>query len=138
VKIKNDFVKRTEKAIVLLEEGNLARVEQEDVIFNGPLRRKRPKICSTCVYAKVLLFKYSNSHQEHIIAEYVIAVFLRWIITVLGSVLLPSKLIANCVGFKNYKFFLMLLIYSAICLLFIAFTYWEEVILVVSNNTVKV
>lgn len=30
----------------------------------------------------------------------------------------------------------MLLIYSAISLLFIAFTYWEEVILVVSNNTV--
>jgi len=32
----------------------------------------------------------------------------------------------------------MLLIYSAISLLFIAFTYWEEVILVVSNNTVNI
>lgn len=73
-KIKSDFVERTEKAVVLLDEGNLARVEQEELPFNGPLKTKKPKICSTCVYAKVIL-NYNNSRQELIIAEFVTVAF---------------------------------------------------------------
>ncbi len=51
LKIKGDFVDRTEKNTVLLEEGNLARIEQGN--HAGPSREKKPKVCSTCVYAKV-------------------------------------------------------------------------------------
>ena len=55
LKIKSDFVERSEKNVVLLEEGNLARVEQGNVLFTGPSRDKKPKVCSTCVYAKVFI-----------------------------------------------------------------------------------
>ncbi len=44
--------------------------------------------------------------------------------------------IANCVGFRNYKYFLLLLIYSALSLMFITFTYWEEVSLALTNDNV--
>jgi hypothetical protein len=54
MKTHGDFVKRSEKYIVLLEEGNLARVDQDDAPLNGPVRNKKIKICSSCAYAKVM------------------------------------------------------------------------------------
>eukprot|EP00826_Nyctotherus_ovalis_P036129 TRINITY_DN3184_c0_g1_i4.p2 TRINITY_DN3184_c0_g1~~TRINITY_DN3184_c0_g1_i4.p2 ORF type:complete len:183 (-),score=35.39 TRINITY_DN3184_c0_g1_i4:176-724(-) len=82
------------------------------------MRSKKLKICSTCVFAKP-----PRTHHCRVCNRCILKMdhHCPWI--------------SNCVGFRNYKYFLMLLIYSAISLLFIAFTYWEEVILVVSNNT---
>jgi len=57
-KIKDDFVERNEKNIVLLEEGNLARVEQGSMSFTSPPKERKAKVCSTCVYAKVFLKFY--------------------------------------------------------------------------------
>lgn len=53
-KIKSDFVERKETAMISLEEGNLARTEQAE-LPNDPIEDKKPKICSTCIYAKVIL-----------------------------------------------------------------------------------
>jgi hypothetical protein len=52
-KIKSDFVERREIAMISLEEGNLARTEQTE-LHNDPMEDKKPKICSTCVSAKVI------------------------------------------------------------------------------------
>jgi len=52
-KIKDDFVKRKETEMMSLEEGNLTRTGQNE-FSNDPIEDKRPKICSTCIYAKVL------------------------------------------------------------------------------------
>lgn len=51
-KIKNDFIQRKETAMISLEEGNLARLGKVE-IPNEPTESKKPKICSTCLYAKV-------------------------------------------------------------------------------------
>ncbi|MDR3548167.1 MAG: hypothetical protein P4M11_07895 [Candidatus Pacebacteria bacterium] len=45
--------------------------------------------------------------------------------------------ISNCVGFRNYKFFVLMLIYSAMSLLFVVFTYWEEVSIALTNDNVS-
>jgi len=52
-KVKSDFVERREFAMISLEEGSLARVEQTE-LHNGSMEDKKPKICSTCVTAKVV------------------------------------------------------------------------------------
>jgi len=52
-KVKSDFVERREVAMISLEEGSLARIEQTE-LHNGPMEDKKPKICSTCVTAKVV------------------------------------------------------------------------------------
>ena len=41
----------------------------------------------------------------------------------------------NCVGFHNYKFFLMLLFYAGLACLLIAASYWEAVVHAASNVT---
>ena len=46
------------------------------------------------------------------------------------------NILANCVGFMNYKYFFLVLVYSSLSLIFISFTYWEELALVVSNTNV--
>ena len=40
--------------------------------------------------------------------------------------------IANCVGYRNYKFFLLTLIYAALCCWMMTFTYWR-----ISHHAVK-
>jgi hypothetical protein len=52
-KIKSDFIERKETAMISLEEGNLARTGHTE-FPNDPIEDKKPKICSTCIYAKVL------------------------------------------------------------------------------------
>ena len=42
----------------------------------------------------------------------------------------------NCVGFHNYKYFLMLLLYSGLSCLLISVTYWESVFHASSSLTV--
>ncbi len=37
-------------------------------------------------------------------------------------------------GFRNYKYFVLLLVYSGLSLMFIVFTYWEEVSLALTND----
>jgi len=56
-KIKIDFVERAEKAMISLEEGNLARIEQGPIANENDKvsNEKRHKICTTCVYAKVTI-----------------------------------------------------------------------------------
>lgn len=53
-KIKTDFVDRKETAMISLEEGNLIRTEKYEATSES-IEDKKPKICSTCIYAKVRL-----------------------------------------------------------------------------------
>jgi hypothetical protein len=99
------------------------------------VRNKKIKICSSCAYAKVMYWDNEQPPRTHHCRTCNRCILKMdhhcpWICN--------SNLnwIANCVGFGNYKFFLLLLIYSSLCLLFISFTYWEEIVLVVANNTV--
>jgi hypothetical protein len=73
-KIRGDFVERVEGPVISLVEGNLTRAEQKEEPVDPSLPLKRMKICSRCVYAKVLLLLHF-SLLELTIVVYATSVF---------------------------------------------------------------
>lgn len=64
-KIKADFVERSEKVMISLEEGNLVRVDQNAFPPKEFTIERRHKICSRCVYAKVILLHNEQPPRTH-------------------------------------------------------------------------
>jgi len=45
--------------------------------------------------------------------------------------------VANCIGYHNYKYFLILVFYSALGLLLFTGTFWETVVIVIYNESIS-